>query len=166
MVQGNLALKEDQPQPMISAAAAGKAMLDLQRSYEALRTTDQKRFAQDLDRRCQQVRLDTMSEMQHSAQRVHSEGRFAPTLLVNDPYRDTFVTLAEIRTNTLVLKLTFDAVDLTYDLEGWVKPSADWPFQPHRISRHFDDRREAEVKMTDIAARFFRVSGFRCLVDM
>ena len=111
-------------------------------------------------------RLDALAEMQRAANQMHREGRFPAARLENDVYRDTFVTLAEVRTNTLALRLTYDAVDMTYDLEGSVVPRAGWPFAGHRISRHFDDRREAEAKLTEIAARFFRVSGFRCLVDM
>lgn len=132
-----------------------------QRSHDALLEQERRRARKRLDAAVAGAKLDTAALIGRQAYETYAQGAFPVRVLENDPYRDTRATLAEARTNTLALKLTLDAVEYTYDVEGVVKGR----YRDRRISRHFDSLDEARAFFSDAADRFFRVSDFRTLVD-
>lgn len=156
-------LKDEKPVPMITLAAVTLMLTD-ERFQAALdRREMQKKFAQDLDRLTREARASALSEARTRAFQAHDEGRYEATPLVNDPYRDLIVTLAEVRTNTFALKLIFDDQD-GYRIQGSVRRHAH--ARPRRIAAEFGSFEDATAAYTRIAARFGgRISSFRTQVD-
>ena len=147
--------------PTVTPVAMADLMAAQQKMHASLLETERGRARSRLKVAVTEAKLHTAQVMRRHAAETYAQGAYPLALLENDPYRDTSATLAEVRTNTFALKLTLDAVDCTYDVDGYVKGR----YTQRRISRHFDELAEAQAFFTVVGDRFFHISDFRTLVD-
>lgn len=154
-------MQTPEPQAAITPAAMSELLSNQQKMHESLAQGERLRASARLRAAVDEAKLHTAEVMRRHAHEVHAKGAFPVTLLSNDPYRDTRATLAEARTNSFALKLTLDAVEYTYDVDGYVQGR----YTKRRLSRHFDDIAEARAFFTDACGRFFCIADFRTLVD-
>lgn len=154
-------MQTPEPTGAITPAALSEMLADQQKAFDALRIADRRRAQVDKRNAVDQAKLDTVQMMQGRAQESYERGCFALSVLTNDPYRDTRAVLAEIRTDRLALRLSVDAVEYTYDVDGYVQGR----YTRRRISRHFDTVTEAKDFFAYASARLFSVSDFRTQVD-
>lgn len=150
------------PESPAATAAAMTEMLAAQQARHASLADAERLRAQARQRQAvDQAKLDTAEMMRRAAGATYAQGAYPIALLENDPYRDTRATLIEVRSNFLALKLSVDAVDMTYDVDGFIKGR----YSVRRVSRHFDELGWAHVFFEDVYSRFFRIADFKTLVD-
>ena len=150
------------PKPAgISPVAMSDLMAAQQKMHASMLEVERVKAQSRLKVAVTEAKLHTTQVMRHAAAETYARGAYPIARLENDPYRDTRATLAEVRTNSFALKLVLDAVEYTYDVDGYVQGR----YTQRRISRHFDDLAEAREFFARACDRFFRISDFRTLVD-